>query len=52
MTPIIDGYRKVVILGQVPDFMQCLPALCIVVGMLWLGLWAFDRAQYLFAERI
>jgi ABC-type polysaccharide/polyol phosphate export permease len=52
MTPIIDGYRYAVIYGRVPDFAGALPAFCIVLFVLWVGLWSFDKAQYLFAERV
>ena len=52
MTPILDGYRSSVILSEVPDFAAALPAFGIVLATLVLGIWAFDRAQYLFAERV
>jgi homopolymeric O-antigen transport system permease protein len=52
MTPILDGYREAVIYGQVPDLAAALPAFGVTVLILWLGLWSFDKAQYLFAERI
>jgi ABC-type polysaccharide/polyol phosphate export permease len=52
MTPIIEGYRAAVIEGRVPDFADAAPALIIVALTFWIGLWAFDRAQYLFAERV
>ncbi|MHC4469969.1 MAG: ABC transporter permease [Planctomycetota bacterium] len=52
MTPILDGYRDSVIYGRAPDFLMAAPAFCIVLLTLILGIWAFDRAQYLFAERV
>jgi ABC-type polysaccharide/polyol phosphate export permease len=52
MTPILDGYRASVIYGRMPDFGDALPAFGIILVTLWVGVWAFDRAQYLFAERV
>ncbi len=52
MTPIIEGYRAAIIEGRVPDFAEAIPALVVVGLTFWIGMWAFDRAQYLFAERV
>jgi ABC-type polysaccharide/polyol phosphate export permease len=52
MTPILEGYRDALIYGRVPDFVSALPAFGIVLFALFGGIWAFDRAQYLFAERV
>jgi len=52
MTPIIEGYRSAIILGQTPDFAGMWPAMLVIFLTFWIGMWAFDKAQYLFAERV
>ncbi|MBZ0173579.1 MAG: ABC transporter permease, partial [Phycisphaerales bacterium] len=52
MTPILDGYRDAIIHQRMPDFATAWPAFALIVVILYIGVWSFDRAQYLFAERI
>lgn len=52
MTPILDGYRNAILYQQTPDFAGSWPAFVLIGVVLVVGVWSFDRAQYLFAERI
>ena len=52
MTPILDGYRAAILYQRTPDFAASWLAYALVLATLMVGVWAFDRAQYLFAERI
>jgi len=52
MTPIINGYRNVVIFGIWPDCRELLPVLVIVLAVFWAGTYYFHRNEFLFAERI
>lgn len=52
MTPIIDGYRAVLIRGELPDLVSFTAAACFsifVCGISWL---IFHRTEYTFAENI
>ena len=52
MTPIIDGYRDVLLRGQTPDvssFLVTTVAAAVLLGVAWL---AFHRAEYEFAENV
>ncbi len=52
MTPIIDGYRDAILYGRMPDLAASWGAWIVVGLVLWIGVLAFDRSQYLFAERM
>ncbi len=50
MTPIIDGYRAVILRGQPPDFGPVGVAAALAFVTLALGWLVFHRAEYQFAE--
>jgi ABC-type polysaccharide/polyol phosphate export permease len=52
MTPIIDGYRQVILLGESPftaDFLSATLLSLLTLGMAWVF---FHRAEFDFAESI
>jgi ABC-type polysaccharide/polyol phosphate export permease len=50
MTPIIEGYRSVILLGILPDFLPLAVASAVAVVTLLAGWLIFHRAEYQFAE--
>jgi ABC-type polysaccharide/polyol phosphate export permease len=52
MTPIIDGYRSVLLRGQLPDPVPFAVATCLSVLLCAVGWVVFHRAEYTFAENI
>jgi ABC-2 type transport system permease protein/lipopolysaccharide transport system permease protein len=50
MTPIIEGYRSVILLGVLPDVLPLAVAAAIAVVTLFVGWLIFHRAEYQFAE--
>ena len=52
MTPIIDGYRDVLLRGQVPDAGSFL-ATTVAAAVFLIAAWVmFHRAEYEFAENV
>ena len=45
LAPIIDGYRRVVLLGRPPDFHLLVPAIITTLVMLTFGYWLFKRLE-------
>jgi ABC-type polysaccharide/polyol phosphate export permease len=52
MTPIIDGYRRTILLGQPPDVHGLLIASVLTLAVLTIGYWFFKRAETTFADVI
>ena len=52
MTPIIDGYRSVLLRGELPPAVPFLAAAVVAFITLGVGWYAFHRAEYRFAEEI
>jgi ABC-type polysaccharide/polyol phosphate export permease len=52
MTPIIDGYRSILLYGQPPAWAPFASAAAISVVALMLGWCLFHRAEFKFAESI
>jgi lipopolysaccharide transport system permease protein len=52
MTPIIDGYRHVLLHGSAPDFLGFGYAAVLGIVVFGFGLKWFHESEYLFAERI
>lgn len=52
MAPIIDGYRKVLVQGQPPDFYYLGIAAGISVAFFFLSYWYFKRVEMTFADVI
>ncbi|MFQ5489788.1 MAG: ABC transporter permease [Phycisphaerae bacterium] len=50
MTPIIDAYRRALVLGLAPDMGPFVGATLISVGLLVSGWWVFEKAEPKFAE--
>jgi len=50
MAPIIDGFRRVLVEGQPPQWPQLLPATGVSVVALLLGYWYFKKAEGTFAD--
>ena len=52
MTPIIDGYRAVLLHGTLPSLQPFIAATALSLFTLGLGMIAFHRMEFAFAERI
>ena len=52
MAGIIDGYRRVLVLGQAPNIPALLAATLISLALLFLGYFVFKRSEPLFADLI
>jgi ABC-2 type transport system permease protein/lipopolysaccharide transport system permease protein len=52
MTPIIDGYRSVLLRGELPDALPFTIAACISFALCAIGWVVFHRSEYTFAENI
>ena len=52
MAGIIDGYRRVLVLGQAPNIPALLTATLISLALLFLGYFVFKRSEPLFADLI
>ena len=52
MTPIIDGYRAVLLHGALPSLQPFIAATALSLFTLGLGMIAFHRMEFAFAERI
>jgi ABC-type polysaccharide/polyol phosphate export permease len=52
LTPIIDGYRSVLIRGTLPDPTLFVTAAAISLVLLVSSWWLFHRAEFHFAENV
>ena len=52
MTPIIDGYRSLLLRGALPSALPFLSAALVAFMTLAIGWYVFHRAEYRFAEEI
>ncbi len=52
MTPIIDGYRSVLLLGRLPDLMEFGSVAAVAAGAFMMAWLVFHRSEFKFAENV